>query len=159
MVRQYKPKMKKGKVKMKKVKNKFYKTSNAIIFGLLALLGFASSCDKGSKAEYGTPSAKFIVNGNVDAKESNTPIKNIRVIMNRDTSFTDGEGHYQVESGEFPNNQTFQINFQDIDGAINGEYQNLDTIVEFVNPQFVNGDGNWYEGETSKDLNVKLDKK
>jgi putative lipoprotein (rSAM/lipoprotein system) len=152
--------MRKGKVKMKSVKNKFYKTSNALIFSLLALLGFASSCDKGSKAEYGTPSAKFIVNGNVNAKESNTPIENIRVIMNRDTSFTDGEGHYQViEDFSFPTNQTFQINFQDTDGVVNGEYQNLDTIVEFVNPQFVNGDGNWYAGETSKKLNVKLDKK
>lgn len=146
---------------MKKAKNKFYKTSNAIIFGLLALLGFASSCEKNNiKAEYGTPSAKFIVNGKVESKETNSLIKSIRVIMNRDTSFTDSEGHYQVnEINGFPDNQTFQINFQDIDGTLNGDYKNLDTVVEFVNPQFVNGDGSWYAGETSKEFNVKLDKK
>ncbi len=147
---------------MKKAKNKFYKTSNAIILGLLALLGFASSCEKwpNTKAEYGTPSAKFIVNGKVNSKETNSPIKNIRVIMNRDTSYTDSEGHYQVnEINGFPNNQTFQINFQDIDSTINGDYNDLDTIVEFTNPQFVNGDGNWYAGETSKEFNVKLDEK
>ncbi len=147
---------------MKRVKNKFYKTLNAIIFGLLALLSFASSCNKGpnSKVEYGTPSAKFIVNGKVNSKDLNAPIKNIRVVMNRDTSFTDSEGKYQVvENNGFPNNQTFQINFQDIDSTINGDYKDLDTNVEFVNPQFVNGDGHWYEGETSKEFNVKLDKK
>ena len=147
---------------MKRVKNKFYKTSNAIIFGLLALLGFASSCSKepNSKVEYGTPSAKFIVNGKVNSKETNIPIKNIRVVMDRDTSFTDNEGNYQVvENNGFPDNQTFHIHFQDIDSTINGDYENLDTTVEFVNPQFVNGDGHWYEGETSKEFNVKLDKK
>jgi len=147
---------------MKKAKIKFYKTSNAIIFGLLALLGFAPSCEKGpsTKAEYGTPSAKFIVNGKVNSKESNSPVKSIRVIMNRDTSYTDSEGYYQVnEINGFPDNQTFQINFQDIDSTINGDYNDLDTIVEFTNPQFVNGDGHWYKGETSKELNVKLGKK
>src|SRR5665648_547723 len=108
---------------MKKVKTKFYKTSNSIILGLLALLGFASSCEKepNSMVEYGTPSAKFIVNGKVNSKDTNTPIKNIRVIMNRDTSFSDSEGHYQViENNGFPDNQTFQINFQDVDSTVNG---------------------------------------
>jgi len=148
---------------MKKLKTKFYKTSNTIIFGLLALLGFASSCEKEPNSimvEYGTPSAKFIVNGKISSNDTNTPIKNIRVIMNRDTSFSDSEGHYQViENHGFPINQTFQINLQDVDSTVNGDYKNLDTIVEFVNPQFVNGDGHWYEGETTKEFNVKLDKK
>ena len=147
---------------MKKAKNKFYKTSNAIIFGLLALLGFTSSCDKGPNlmVEYGTPSAKFIVNGKVNSKDTNTPIHNIRVIMRGDTSFTDSEGKYQVvDNYGFPNNQTYDLKFQDIDSTINGNYKNLDTIVEFVNPQFINGDGHWYEGETSKEFNIKLDEK
>jgi len=147
---------------MKKLKNRSYKTSNAIIFGLLALLGFTSSCNKepNSKVEYGTPSAKFIVNGKVKSKDSNAPIKNIRVVMNRDTSFTDSEGIYQVvENNGFPDNQTYNIKYQDVDSTRNGEYKDLDTIVEFVNPQFVNGDGHWYEGEASKEFNVKLDKK
>ena len=147
---------------MKKAKNKFYKTSNAIIFGLLALLGFTSSCDKGPNlvAEYGTPSAKFIVNGKVNSKDTNIPIHNIRVIMRGDTSFTDSEGKYQVvDNYGFPENQTYDLKFQDIDSTINNNYKNLDTIVEFVNPQFINGDGHWYEGETSKEFNIKLDEK
>jgi putative lipoprotein (rSAM/lipoprotein system) len=147
---------------MKKVKNKFYKTSNSIIFGLLALLGFASSCHKepNSMVEYGTPSAKFIVNGKVISPDSNKAIENIRVIMQGDTTKTDNEGNYQVvDKYGFPSDQTYAIKFQDIDGATNGEYQNLDTIVEFKNPQFINGDGNWYSGETSKELDIELNKK
>ncbi len=66
--------------KMKKVKNKFYKTANVIIFGLLALLGFTiSSCAPG--VEYGTPSAKFIMNGRENSEVLITPVKNIRAEM------------------------------------------------------------------------------
>ena len=143
---------------MKKVKIKFFKTSNAIIFGLLALLGFTTSCEK--KVEYGTPSAKFIVNGKVISSDSNEAINNIRVVMRGDTTKTDNEGKYQVvDKYGFPSDQTYDIQFQDIDGATNGDYQNLDTIIEFKNPQFINGDGNWYSGETSKELDIELNKK
>ena len=143
---------------MKKVKIKFFKTSNAIIFGLLALLGFTTSCEK--KVEYGTPSAKFIVNGKVISSDSNEAINNIRVVMRGDTTKTDNEGKYQVvDKYGFPSDQTYDIQFQDIDGATNGDYQNLDTIIEFKDPQFINGDGNWYSGETSKELDIELNKK
>ena len=143
---------------MKKVKIKFFKTSNAIIFGLLALLGFTTSCEK--KVEYGTPSAKFIVNGKVISSDSNEAINNIRVVMRGDTTKTDNEGKYQVvDKYGFPSDQTYDIQFQDIDGATNGDYQNLDTIIEFKNPQFINGDGNWYSGETSKELDIEFNKK
>lgn len=143
---------------MKKARNILYKTSNTIILGLLALLGFTTSCEK--KVEYGTPSAKFIVNGKVISSDSNEAIENVRVIMQGDTTKTDNEGKYQVVNKYgFPGDQTYDIQFQDIDGATNGDYQNLDTIVEFKNPQFINGDGNWYSGETSKELDIELNKK
>ncbi len=145
---------------MKKVKIKFFKTSNAIIAGLITLLGFASSCEKVSRVEYGTPSAKFIVNGKVISSDSNEAIENIRVIMQGDTTKTDNEGKYQVvDKYGFPSDQVYDIKFQDIDGVTNGDYQNLDTIIEFKNPQFINGDGNWYSGETSKELDIELNKK
>ncbi len=51
---------------------------------------------------------------------------------------------------------TFNIQYRDEDGAANGEYNDLDTIIEFKNPQFVNGDGSWYAGETSKEFDIKL---
>ena len=53
----------------------------------------------------------------------------------------------------------FNIEFIDIDGAENGEYQSLDTIVEFKDPHFTGGDGDWYAGETSKEFNIQLNPK
>lgn len=144
---------------MKKIKVKFFKTSNALIAGLIALLGFASSCIK-PKVEYGTPHAKFIVNGKVISSDSKEAIENIQVIMQWDTTKTDSEGRYQViDYSGFPVEQTFNIKFLDIDGAANGEFQDLDTLVEFKNPQFVGGDRSWYSGETSTEFEIELNPK
>ena len=145
---------------MKKVKIRFLKTSNAIIAGLIALLGFTASCEKDSKVEYGTPSAKFIVNGKVVSSNSNQAIENIRVVMKADTTRTDSEGKYQVvDEYGFPGSHSYDIQFQDTDGAANGDFQDLDTIVEFVDPQYSNGSGNWYSGEASEELDVELNPK
>ena len=134
---------------------KFLKTYNAIIVGLLAILGFVSSCD--SKDEYGTPSAKFIVNGKVTSSETEQAIENIRVVMQGDTTYTNSDGVYQVvDKWGFPTYQTYNIQFLDVDGEINNEFSDLDTIVEFKDPEFSGGDGDWYSGETSKDFDVKL---
>jgi putative lipoprotein (rSAM/lipoprotein system) len=152
---------------MKKAKIRFYKTSNAIILGLLALLGFSTSCNI-IRYEYGTPQADFIVKGKVTSSTTGNPIQNIRVIMKRDstnpygpgdTTFTDNEGNYHETLSAFPKNQTFQLVFQDVDSAANGDYQGKDTTVQFTDPKFNGGDGSWYKGETSKNLNIKLDKK
>ena len=149
---------------MKKARNKFYSVYNSIIIGLLGILGLTtSSCDKlrpDPVAEYGVPSAKFIVNGKVEARADNSAIENIRVIMRQDTTYTDSEGKYQlIDKYGSPMSQDIEIKFSDIDGANNGEFNNMDTVVEFKNPEFVNGDGKWYAGETSKEFNIELEKK
>lgn len=137
------------------MKIKLLKTYNVLITGLLAILGYSTACD--SKDEYGTPSAKFIVNGKVKSSETDLPIKNIRVTMQGDTTYTDFNGAYQViDKWGFPTDQTYNIQFSDIDGEANGEFSNLDTIVEFKNPKFTDGDRDWYSGETSKEFDVKL---
>jgi len=146
---------------MKKVKTRFYNISNVVIWGLLALLGFSSSCNKTPNwsAEYGTPHAKYIVNGKVSAKADNTPIEKVRVIMSGDTAFSDSNGNYQVSGTTFPDSQTFQIDFKDMDSTAKVTYKELDTTVQFNDPKFVKGDGHWYAGETSQELDVELDKK
>lgn len=142
---------------MKKFEIKFLKSYNAILAVLLALLGF-SACD--NVAEYGTPSATFIVQGKVESSDSNQPIQNIRVIMQGDTAFTDGNGNYKVmDQYGFPGDKTYFIQFQDIDGASNGEFTDLESSINFVDPEYVNGDGNWYSGEATEALDVKLDPK
>ncbi|HPT15075.1 MAG TPA: radical SAM-associated putative lipoprotein [Bacteroidales bacterium] len=142
---------------MKTNYQRFLKTYNVLLSGLLAILGFASSCE--SRDEYGTPSAKFIVNGTVKSAETNMPIPDIRVTMTMqgDTSYTDSEGSYLVtDQWGFPADQTYNLRFQDIDGETNKQFIDLDTTVVFKDPEFSGGDGNWYSGETSKEFNVKL---
>ena len=137
------------------IKNRYLRFYNAIIVALLACLGF--SCSNDPVDEYGTPSAKFIVNGNVSSEESNEPVRNIRVVMQNDTAYTDQEGNYQVaDNWGFPADQTYIIKFTDIDNELNGAYQSIDTVVEFNDPEFTGGDGNWYSGETTKILDIKL---
>lgn len=109
----------------------------------------------GTPVEYGTPSAKYKVYGTVTSEDS-VKIPNIRVVMQTDTGYTDINGAYGVETVTFPIAQDFLIEFDDIDGASNGKYLSQDTLVSFDDPQFVNGDGEWYEGETSKEVNIKL---
>jgi len=144
---------------MKKAKINILKSHNVLIATVLSLLGFSASCGLVDTPvmEYGTPSAKFIVNGKVVASETNEALNNIRVTMQGDTTYTDNNGNYQVtDKWGFPMNQSYNIQFQDIDGSLNGQFNRLDTMVEFKDPKFVNGDGHWYRGETSKEFDIKL---
>jgi len=142
---------------MKKAKSNFLNFYNFILVGFLSALGFASSCSKPDPvAEYGVPSAKFTVNGTIEDRETNTPIKNIKVSIYQQTVATDDQGKYQITENGFGGDMTFNIQYRDEDGAANGEYNDLDTTVEFKNPQFEGGDGHWYEGETSKEFDIKL---
>jgi len=147
---------------MKKIQTGFLKRSNSFIGLILSLLGFSaacslSSCEYGSPVvEYGTPHATFIVRGDVKSETDSSAIPNIRVVMNNDTTYTNESGIYQVENMEFPKDQALLVQFEDTDGATFGEYQPLDTIVEFIDPQFSGGSGSWDAGTTEKEVNVKL---
>jgi len=146
---------------MRKVRVRFLKSFNSILLSLLALLGFTAACkdDPSIIDEYGSPYAKFKVNGKIEATNTDTPIENIRVVMSGDTVYSDDKGEYEVaDNNGFPIDQIYEIQFQDIDGISNGEFEDVDTVVEFKDPEFINGDG-WYRGETSKEFNIKLNPK
>ncbi len=144
------------------MKTSIFKRFSGLISFLISILGFGaacslSSCEYGTPAaEYGTPYATFKVNGNVKSEVTSINIPNIRVVMGYDTTFTDESGNYQILNTDFPDDQTFLIEFKDIDSEANGEYQPLDTIVEFIDPEFSEGTGGWDSGETEKEVNVKL---
>lgn len=142
---------------MKLAKIKILTSFNAIIALLLAVLGFNTSCDNLGRVEYGTPSARFIVSGKVKSAETNLPAQNIRVIMNRDTVYTNAMGEYEVtDKHAFPQDQTYNIKFRDIRNEPLKQYSDLDTLVVFKDPKFTSGGIGWYAGETKKDLDVKL---
>jgi len=144
------------------MKQALLKKYNTLISLLLTVLGFGTACSIGGceyglpPVAYGTPQATFKVNGNVRSEATSDNLPYIRVVMGYDTSYTDESGNYQVQNIEFPRDQTFLIEYKDMDGEVNGEYQPLDTIVEFTNPIFSGGTGAWDSGETEKEINVEL---
>lgn len=141
------------------MKRALFKKYNTLISFLLSILGFGTACSVGGcdpGVEYGTPHATFKVKGSVKSEVTSNSLPGIRVVMGADTAFTDVSGSYQVMNIEFPIDQVFLVEFSDTDGEANGEYQPLDTIVEFTNPDFSGGSGGWDSGETVKEINVEL---
>ena len=157
---------------MNSIKFKFLKSTDYLIVLLISILGFSSSCKKEEvRYEYGSPHASFIVRGKIESVVNNTLIPDIIVEMRMvkeingglsdirltGTGFSDTNGNYSLsDGGTSPEDRTYQIKFTDTDGALNGEYETLDTTVVFKDPVFTNGDGSWYRGSTEKELNIKL---
>lgn len=155
---------------MKKLKTGLLINWNRLLRIFMSILGFSAgtgltiSCDSwNGRVEYGTPSAKFIVNGQVKSEQTTTAVPNIRVVMSEesgetapDTTYTDASGNYSVDITAFPGDKNFILKFEDIDGTTNGSFENLESEVDFTDPKYTNGSGNWYEGETSQTLNVNL---
>lgn len=155
---------------MKKLKTGFLTNWNRLLRILMSILGFStaaglSSCNNNRYGpdEYGTPSAKYIINGQVKADEGGQPIRNIRVVMAntdqyplRDTTYTDANGNYSAKLEDFPDDHTFSLKFEDHDGTANGEFQAMETSIEFIDPEYTKGSGSWYKGETSRTINATL---
>ena len=143
---------------MKRIQIKWFKTYNAMVYAILGALGFTtSSC---TYADYGTPSADYIVLGKVTDSQNNQPIKDILVKASWKAVSTNAEGKYEIViNDERTGSQIIPIQFRDIDGDLNGSYMDLDTIVEFKNPKFTGGDKKWYEGKTTKEFNIQLSPK
>lgn len=142
---------------MKKAKQIILVSYNLLIAGFMAILGFFSSCSDSSTDEYGSPYALFKAKGNVSSATTQQSIVGIKVMSQQDTVFTGTDGQFEINAGMgIPTGQSFNLKFQDSDGAANGEFQELDTIIEFNNPVFTGGDGHWNQGETEKEFNVQL---
>ena len=140
---------------MQKVTKTLLKGFNGILTLLLAILGFAA-CRENS-VEYGTPYATYKFNGTVESAETKQPVENIKVTIGENITQTNEEGEFSVDDAQyFPEDQTFYVHFEDVDSIENGEYQDLDTIVESENAQFTNGDGDWYAGETTIEIDVQM---
>ncbi len=134
---------------------------NRVIAFLLSILGIGSACtfggcEYGSPAvEYGTPHAVFEVFGKVTG-DNDVAVPAVRVSLEYDTTYTDENGNYIARVTAFPEDQNLTMEFMDIDGELNGSYPPADTVASFVDPEFKNGDGSWYSGKVSTELNIKL---
>ena len=134
-----------------------FKIVNRIILSLIAVLGFSCSSDD-PIVEYGSPSADFNISGNIIDETTLEKLSNIQIISNNASSSTFGDtiysenGHYEIVKRDYPSSQVFVVTFKDTSNL----HQTLDTLVDFTDPVFENGDGSWYYGETSKEVDIKL---
>lgn len=140
-----------------KIKNYIIPTINKLILVFLALLGFSCSLDGPDPvAEYGMPSADFKAYGSIIDESTLNKLSNVEVAMQGDTVYSDENGNYEIKTVNFPQSQMFTISFKDVDGSLNGVYLPKDTVVDFSDIDFTNGDGAWYSGEKTKEINIKL---
>jgi putative lipoprotein (rSAM/lipoprotein system) len=156
---------------MAPIKLKFLNSYNSLIVLLISVLGFSSSCDLISY-EYGSPHADFIINGKIESSANNEMIPDIIVEMRNVKNTDDGQSNIRLVATGFsnswtgsyrltdnatsPEDKTYQIKFIDTDGALNGEYETLDTTVVFKDTKFKGGDGHWDRGVAEQELNIKL---
>lgn len=158
---------------MKKYQS-FFKTLNIFLTGLLAIFGF-SNCEP--RMEYGTPNADYTVKGKVLNKVDSKPVKGIRVGYTpfpgavtmygvlpmpynpsiADTTDTAGDykltqnyGIGEIQGPEVP------VYIQDIDGIENGLFQDTTINVNFENAVKTGKRTDWYDGELTIELEVKL---
>lgn len=143
-----------------------------VISFLLALFGFTACDIINPTAEYGVPSATFKVKGTlVDEADNTKTINGVKVAIGHlytddtgvkktyytDSIITNTTGRFNFSAEDFPTSRKFVIKYEDVNAAQDGNYGLTIDTVRFENPDFTGGNGNWYEGETTKDLGkVKL---
>ncbi len=147
---------------IRKISQYLQNSQNKILHLLMGILGFSAACTPACEygvpaVEYGTPTAEFILTGNVKSSQTDLPVKNIQVIMNYDTAFTDVNGIFTVNSQDFPQDIKYDVNINDVDGSENGSFTNKKISVQFYESKLTGGDGNWYEGSTTETVNIKID--
>jgi len=138
-----------------------YSKANTFLLIIISFLGY-TSCrkDPGIKAEYGCPSAEFIIKGKITASDNGKEIPAIKaVVKNRDSVYSNATGYYELSMYDIPQNQTYFVDFIDVDSSINGNYKDGTLTVEFTNPVFTGGDGSWNQGKTEKTVNITLSPK
>ncbi len=158
---------------LKKIKKSttrlFLLTWDKIVVTLLSFIAFVTGCENSifPAAEYGMPHAHYNINGTVKSKSDQKPVQKIRVLIEnenvntlyQDTFYTDSKGKFAVQYTEFPEEQSWHIRFQDVDGIENGSFSDKDTSIVFKPNELSGGDGDWYEGEATKSFTVFLEKK
>ena len=102
------------------------------------------------------PSADFKAYGSIIDESTLNKLSNVEVAMQGDTVYSDENGIYEIRTVNFPQSQIFTISFRDVDGSLNEAYLPKDTVVDFSDIDFTNGDGAWYSGEKTKEINIKL---
>lgn len=153
-------------------KSLIFKKENQILFIILGMLGFSMGCEDviSPRAEYGTPSAEFILNGSVKSSTTEQAIQNIRVIvepdtlydgsgsmyMVADTLYTDENGTFRFDDRGFPGKKYLNVHLADVDGDANGNFGEKTVAVVFEDGPYTGGDG-WFSGKIEQNIDISLD--
>ncbi len=141
-----------------------------VISFFLVLLGFNSCNIIDPKDEYGVPSAKFKVKGQVIDAETENSIENIKAALGLsfeqdgikgvyyvDSVYTGKDGKFEVDIRDYSGSLKFVLKIEDSEKKI---FETRVDTIDFKGSDFSNGDGNWYDGEATKDLGkVKISQK
>jgi putative lipoprotein (rSAM/lipoprotein system) len=144
---------------------KLLRGGNKIIAFFMAMLGFTSSCKDSYMADmYGSPYADYIVKGKVVSEKDNSSIKGIQIRVSASIGgyttqtaalLSDKNGNYSVLYSDYNITQV-NLSFNDVDGAENGSFQSVDTLMTFSKSDLTGKDSNYYMGSSEKVLNIKL---
>jgi len=139
---------------------------NALLGGLLSLLGF-SSCIGPFAPEYGCPNADYKLD--VEVTGDGKPLQDIRVVFFNgpadedaysvvDTLYTNAQGKAVREFNLVMLDERMCVKFDDVDGTENGAWQTdiLDKSHLQIK-QTAEGDGKWYGGKYT--ISAKTDLK
>ncbi|MBR4838968.1 MAG: radical SAM-associated putative lipoprotein [Paludibacteraceae bacterium] len=131
--------------------------------GLLLGTTVITSCDKGHEEvlsggeEYGTPSVSYVFKGTV-TDENGLPISNVKVSFTSQYQYsgapyanTDESGEYSIESGE-RTSSSITLAFR------HEGYADKDTTIKNSQLVFKGGDGAWYEGKATANVDITLKK-
>lgn len=147
---------------MKRVLLRSIKFYSLVILSLTVIMMCESSCTQ--EETIGRPSATFILKGTVLSAEDLQPLKDIHITMladtiKIDTAITDQDGKFKlINSLAIPAEVSYIIKFRELDNELKSSNVIIDstTIYSFKNLTFINGDGHWYSGETTREWNVIL---
>ena len=151
--------------------NRWY---NAVLTTLLSVLGYgcSSSYDDTIICLYGTPSADYILKGQV-TDEAGMPVKNIQTSAKMISKTEAGIYTGEISSGQTDEAGRYELKYEgmarsdvkivleDVDGEANGGEFLSDTLdVDFSKAVKVGeGDNHWYSGKYELTTDVKLKKK
>lgn len=155
------------------MKIKYLKVKNWLLLSVGGLLSLSlASCSQTNEEDtpcaYGTPEASYRVKGTV-VNEDGEPVAGIGVqkryidhvngeAQYRYADTTDAEGKFNVKQILFDDgpNVVLPVEFHDTDGEQNGLYADTTVDVSFEGAHFSGGDGNWYGGEATREIEVTL---
>lgn len=148
------------------MKQAVLKTYGKIIGAILSLIGFITgliSCNN----EPGSPTATYIVAGNVTSAQGNSPINNIRIVVDKlnplqaeDTVYTNASGVYEIKFQDVNDlSRTYNVIASDVDGYNNGGLFLPDTLQIQFTDKDKTSNGNGYNfkvyQKTGQNLTLK----